>query len=148
MDTRYQLHEGSIALPDGFTDRSTNIFVLGNTTPSQLNLNVARDTLLDAETLHAYVDRQIALLKKNLRAYSIVRRETSMLGNGSDVSVGEQITSTHKNGNATMHQRQAAFIHAPRRVLIFSCTSVRAFDGAQDELWQQWLASFQPATNH
>jgi hypothetical protein len=148
MNTRYRIEEGSIELPQGFADRSTNIFVFGNTTPSPINLNVARDTLLDAETLPAYVNRQIALLQKNLRGYAIVRREVSTLGGGRDALTGEQISSTHKNGNTTIHQRQAAFLHAPQRALILSCTSVRAFDTTNEALWQEWLASFQPATHN
>ncbi|MEM5343157.1 DcrB-related protein [Paraburkholderia azotifigens] len=148
MNTRYRIEEGSIALPDGFADRSTNIFVLGNTSPSPVNMNIARDTLLDTETLPAYVDRQIGLLKKNLRNYSVVRREATTLGADSLSLSGEQVTSTHRNGSTTIHQRQAAFIHAPQRVLILSCSSVRPFDGTQETRWQQWLASFQPATHN
>jgi hypothetical protein len=148
MNTRYRIQEGSIELPEGFSDRSTNIFIFGNTVPSPINLNIARDALLDEETLPIYVDRQIALLKQKLRGFSMVRREASMLGSGPGALTGEEVTSTHKSGNSTLHQRQAAFLSGAKRVLIFSCTSARRFDGTQQALWQQWLTSFQSTTHN
>ena len=53
----YELQEGSIALPQGFQDRTVNMFVLGASIPAPLSITISRDTLLPSETLKAYVDR-------------------------------------------------------------------------------------------
>ncbi|MDR5796400.1 DUF1795 domain-containing protein [Caballeronia sp. LZ008] len=142
MNKRYHFEEGSIELPGGFHDRSTNIFVYGNTTPSPLNLNIARDVLLDGETLSAYVDRQVTMLTKNLHGYAMNQRAPAVLGAGSAATAGEQITSTYKSRTQTIHQRQAAFPQGDNVALIFSCSSIRRFDAEQNALWNQWLASF------
>ncbi|WP_213233198.1 DcrB-related protein [Caballeronia sp. NK8] len=142
MNSKYSFEEGSIDLPEGFHDRSTNIFVYGSTTPSPLNLNIARDVLLPDEGLPAYVDRQMQLLKKNVRGHAVHQRTRATLGHADAAIEGEQITSTHKTGSQTIHQRQAAFIRSGSDVLIFSCSSVRPFDAKQDVLWTNWLTSF------
>ncbi|RML98875.1 hypothetical protein ALQ86_05453, partial [Pseudomonas amygdali pv. eriobotryae] len=58
----YELHEGSITLPEGFQDRTVNMFVLGSTLPAPLSITVSRDTLLSTELLKTYVDRQVKML--------------------------------------------------------------------------------------
>ncbi|MBC8733281.1 DcrB-related protein [Paraburkholderia sp. UCT2] len=146
MTSRYRIDEGSIDLPEGFEDRSTNIFVFGDPDRSPLNLNIARDTLDVGETLPAYVDRQIRKLEKILRGYRLQHRQAARLGSGDHVSEGEQIDATRKEGQQTIHQRQAAFLCAPRRALIFSGTSIRAFTGEQNALWSTWLASYQSSS--
>jgi hypothetical protein len=143
MISRYTFEEGSIDLPDGFHDRSTNIFVFGKGNPSPSNLNIARDVLLPDENLVAYVDRQIGMLKKNLRAYTFHQRQVAALGRGESALLGEQIASTHRNGNQTIHQRQAAFIRGGGSVLILSWSSVFPFGDEQDRVWTDWLASYQ-----
>ncbi|MDF0607136.1 DUF1795 domain-containing protein [Neisseriaceae bacterium TC5R-5] len=140
---RYQIQEGSIELPAGFHDRSTNIFVQGQIEQSGLNLNIARDTLQPAEDLAAYVDRQIKLLNKKMLGYQIKQRQAVQLGNGEGQLNGEQIDATHKSGSQTLHQRQAAFLISPERALIFSATSKQPFTGPLNTLWQNWLASYQ-----
>ena len=143
MNSRYNFEEGSIDLPEAFHDRSTNIFIYGTATPSPINLNIARDSLQKEEDLSAYVDRQVILLKKNLRGYAVHRRTPVTLGRSEASVDGEQIASTYKNGAQTIHQRQAAFIRSDSDVLIFSCSSIRPFDDELDAVWIQWLASFQ-----
>lgn len=41
-ENRIRIHEGSIVLPNGFEDRTTNLFVPADTA-AQPNLSVARD---------------------------------------------------------------------------------------------------------
>ncbi|EKT4525086.1 DcrB-related protein, partial [Pseudomonas putida] len=50
----YQLQEGSIALPEGFQDRTVNMFILGSNIPAPLNITISRDNVLPAEDLDAY----------------------------------------------------------------------------------------------
>jgi hypothetical protein len=41
-----------------------------------------------------------------------------------------------------VRQRQAVFLVAPKRALIFTATSPRNFDEQFEALWRSWLESF------
>ena len=138
---RIGLHEGSIALPVGFEDRSANIFVPADT-QTQPNLSIARDWLADGETLSAYVDRQLTLLKARLPGHKLVARAGERLGLEEPACLGERIEAHYKNGAQMVRQRQAAFLIAPRRALILTAASPRALDAAFEALWRGWLDSF------
>lgn len=142
-DATLMLHEGSITLPDGFEDRTANLFVPANT-ESQPNLSIARDNLREDESLEQYVTRQIGLLKSRLAGHKVTERGVARLGRDSATLVGEQIEAHYKNGGRTVYQRQAAFLTAPQRALIFTASCVRPFDDGIEKLWRNWLASFTP----
>ena len=141
---RIGLHEGSIGLPAGFEDRTANLFVPSDpqTTP---NLSIARDWLLEAETLPGYVDRQLQLLKSRLPSHKLVARGEERLGRPDGALAGERIDAQYKTGAQTVRQRQAAFLVGPKRALIFTAASPRPFDDAFELLWRAWLDTFVPA---
>lgn len=68
MDRPYRIQEGCFVLPETFTDRSVNIFILEGNERISPSLNISRDTLKPDEDLPAYIDRQIALMKKKSRS--------------------------------------------------------------------------------
>jgi hypothetical protein len=141
---RIGMHEGSIGLPPGFEDRTANLFV--PTDPQNTpNLSIARDWLNIDETLAAYVDRQVQLLKSRLPGHKLVSRQAERLGNDAACLAGERIEAQYKNGAQTVHQLQAAFLVAPRRALIVTAASSRAFGQQFEILWRAWLDSFVPA---
>lgn len=142
MGTPILLNEGSIGLPSGFEDRTSNIFVPANT-ETEPNLSIARDTLNEGETLGDYVSRQTGLLKSRLAGHKVVLRTTASLGSADAALSGERIDAQYKNGGRIIHQRQAAFLIAPRRALVFSASCLRPFDDAFEDLWRDWLASFE-----
>ena len=135
------LHEGSIGLPPGFTDRTANLFVPEDP-QRQPNLSVARDWLEPQESLAAYVDRQLQVLKTRLPNHKLVERVTERLGQGDAALVGERIEAKYKNGNQLIRQRQAAFLIAPARALILTAASTQPFDNDFEALWRSWLDSF------
>jgi hypothetical protein len=141
--TPLHFHEGSIDLPDGFEDRTANLFVPANP-QSQPNLSIARDTLKEGETLDQYITRQLGVLKSRLAGHKVLQRRSVLLGREESDLAGEQIDAQYKNGGLTVHQRQAAFLIAPQRALIFTASSPHPFDEALEHLWRQWLASFSP----
>ncbi|MEX9251779.1 DcrB-related protein [Pseudenterobacter timonensis] len=147
MDRPYLIQEGSFALPETFTDRSVNIFISEGNERTSPGLNISRDTLKPDENLPAYIDRQIALMKKNLGQHRLLSRTPAQAGTGDDALTGEQISATHKSGKTEVYQRQAGFISSPGRVLVFTLTSPRPFNDETDLLWNSWLAGFQPAKN-
>ncbi|MDN7427117.1 DUF1795 domain-containing protein [Burkholderia sp. AU45388] len=143
-ENRIRIHEGSIVLPNGFEDRTTNLFVPADTA-AQPNLSVARDWLKDGETLAPYIDRQIALLKSRLQGHRVLSRQTERLGPETDGMPGERIDAAYRNGPKTVFQRQGAFIVAPGRVLIFTASSPKSFGETLDALWRNWLDGYRPA---
>lgn len=144
MDRTYRIQEGSFTLPETFIDRSVNIFVSEGNERTSPSLNISRDTLNTDESLSAYIDRQIALMKKNLSQHRVISRAPALLGTGNEALTGEHISTTHKSGKTEVFQRQAGFIVIPGRVLVFTLTSPRLFDEKTDLLWNAWLKEFQP----
>lgn len=140
---RVHFTEGSIALPAGFEDRTTNLFVPKDTA-KQPNLSVARDWLNENEALAAYIDRQLGQLKARMPGHKLLAREEEQLGVADMALAGERIDATYRNSGKTVYQRQAAFVVTPRRALIFTASSPDAFDDAFDAFWRAWLDGYQP----
>ncbi|TDV58952.1 DcrB-related protein [Pseudomonas sp. LP_7_YM] len=139
----YHLQEGSFTLPDGFQDRTVNMFVFGNTVPGPLSLTLSRDTHLPGEDITAYLKRQLKLLASKLRGYTVLEQKVASLSTSQPIP-GLQIEAYYLNEKKPIYQRQAAFIIAPGRVLVFACTSQTDFTAQQDQNWTDVLASFEP----
>jgi hypothetical protein len=148
---RVAFHEGSIALPEGFEDRTANVFVPANP-QVQPNLSIARDWMKDGETLGAYIDRQLGVLKSQFAGHKLILREAAVLGEGEAALRGERIDDQYKSGKLVVYKRQAAFVVASnppgqdpsRRVLILTATTPRGFTDAFEDLWSRWIASYVP----
>ncbi|MEB3902706.1 DUF1795 domain-containing protein [Pseudomonas juntendi] len=139
----YQLQEGSITLPEGFQDRTVNMFILGSNIPAPLNITISRDNVLPSEDLDAYIDRQVKLIASKLRGYTVLARKPAQLSSSQPL-MGVQIEGYYLNDGRPVYQRQAAFEIAPGRILVFSTTSQKDFSGKQNESWLALLSSFQP----
>jgi len=138
----YQLQEGQITLPEGYQDRSVNMFVLGNSVPAPLSITVSRDNLLPGETLKPYVERQVKLIAAKLRGYTLLGKKPASLG---EVALeGLQVDAYYLNDGRPLYQRQAAFELEPGRALVFSTTSQGDFSASQNQAWLDLLASFRP----
>jgi len=142
---RVGIHEGSVGLPPGFEDRTANLFVPADP-QSQPNLSIARDWLGQDETLAAYVDRQLGILKARMPGHKLLGRTEERLGLHEPALAGQRIDAQYKNGGQVIRQRQAAFDVGHGRVLVFTAATPRAFDDAFEALWRTWLDSFQPTT--
>jgi hypothetical protein len=140
--SHYRINEGIFTLPAGFTDRSVNSFIQGEPGNSTFNLSVSRDVPLPDEPVAAYVERQLSLLKKNLKGYRLLHRQPCVLGSGEQALTGVEVYGHWKEGARAIYQRQAAFMPEAQQVLIFSATAGGAFDPPRDTQWQAWLASF------
>ena len=139
----YELQEGSIALPQGFQDRTVNMFVLGASIPAPLSITISRDTLLPGEALKAYVDRQIKMLASKLRGYTLLGKKAVVLSTTAPID-GVQIDAYYMTDGRPFYQRQAAFLISPGRAIIFSTTAQADFSSEQNQNWVDLLASFQP----
>ncbi|PWU27091.1 DUF1795 domain-containing protein [Pseudomonas sp. RW407] len=136
----YQLQEGQITLPEGYQDRSVNMFVLGNSVPAPLSITVSRDNLLPDETLKPYVERQVKLIGAKLRGYTLLGKKPASLGE--PALEGIQVDAYYLNDGRPLYQRQAAFEIEPGRALVFSTTSQGDFSTSQSQAWLDLLASF------
>lgn len=139
----YQLQEGSFTLPEGFQDRTVNMFVLGNNAPAPVSLTISRDTHLPGEDIAGYLKRQLKLLASKLRGYTVLEQKAVSLGTAAPLP-GLQIEAYYLSDKRPIHQRQAAFIIAPGQVLVFACTSQADFNAEQTRTWTELLASYQP----
>ncbi|WP_282368117.1 DcrB-related protein [Pseudomonas sp. PS02290] len=137
----YQIQEGRFALPEGFQDRSVNIFALNGSGPASLSITISRDDTLPGEDISAYLERQLKLMASKLRGYTVLDKKSAAL-NADQPLHGLQISAYHIVEKRPIHQRQAAFIIAPARVLVFSATSQLDFTTAQNAQWNELLASF------
>lgn len=144
LPARIAMHEGSVDLPAGFEDRSANLFVPRDP-QNQPNLSVARDWLRAGETLEAYVERQLGILKARLPGHRLLHRDDERLGAHEPALVGVGIAVRYKNGAQIVHQRQAAFEIGNGRILVFTAATPREMDAGFDVLWRTWLDSFRPA---
>jgi hypothetical protein len=139
----YQLQEGSITLPEGFQDRTVNMFILGDSIPAPLNITVSRDNLLPGEDLKTYIDRQVKLIAAKLRGYTVLGKKPAQLSSAQPLS-GLQVDAYYLKDGRPVYQRQAAFEIATGRILVFSTTSQADFSGKQNDNWLELLNSFEP----
>jgi hypothetical protein len=139
----YALQEGSLALPEGFQDRTVNMFVLGKSMPGPLSITISRDDLLPGEALATYVDRQVKLLASKMRGYTSLGKQPASLSKTSPIA-GVQVDAYYLNDGRPYYQRQAAFVIAPGRAMVFSTTSQGKFTPEQTASWQDMLDSFTP----
>lgn len=131
-----------MTLPQGFEDRTVNMFVTGANGPSPLSITVSRDTTLSGEVLATYLERQLKLIASKLRSYTVLEKKIVELGSQQPIQ-GAQIEASHQAEGRLMYQRQAAFIIAPGRVLVFSTSSKKDFTPQQSQDWAALLASFE-----
>jgi hypothetical protein len=140
----YRLQEGHLTLPEGFQDRTVNMFVMGANGPTPLSITISRDTTLPGEVLSTYLERQLKLIASKLRGYTVLDKQVVALSRQQPLQ-GVQVEASHQAEGRPMYQCQAAFIIAPGRVLVFSTSSKQDFTPQQTEQWAELLASFELA---
>ncbi len=145
----YLLNEGRLDLPAAYTDNSTNVLILHDADGHTINVTISRDRLLTGEELAAYVDRQIGLLKKQIKGYKLIERSECQIGQADAPLAAQQLRATlpgqHKT---TLHQQQAGTVlpagEFAGKVLVFTVTTTRPLNEAEQTLWKDLLASYRP----
>lgn len=130
--------EGKIILPEGCQDRTVNAFPVP--APGVPAFNISRDALNDAETLSAYVDRQLALMQAHLKGWKQTGRVPSVLGD--NLLHGECVHASYLRDGRRVFQQQAVFNPQDNRILVFTMTCTAALTEADDAQFQRLLASF------
>lgn len=130
--------EGRITLPDHYQDRTVNVFTLpGENTPA---FNISRDSLNDAETLSAYIDRQLTLMQKHLKGWKQTERVPAVLGN--NLLQGECVHASYLRDGKRIFQQQAVFNTSENHVLVFTMTCTAILTAGNNQQFQALLASF------
>lgn len=130
--------EGLIALPDGYQDRTVNVFtVTGAGLPA---FNISRDTLHVDEALDTYIDRQLALMAQHLQGWKQLQRTSATLGE--NLLSGEIVHASYLRDGRRVWQQQAVFTPDNSRVLVFTMTSMDVLSDTDTSRFASLLRSF------
>lgn len=139
--SRCAFSEGSVALPEGYADRTVNVLLAGDdVSPS---INISRDALQPAENLEGYVTRQLDALAQGLKGWAFKSREPATLGDG--LTTGEWVRASYLRDGKRIWQNQAVFALAEGRVLVFTLAMARKLTPQDDALLLQVLSSYRAA---
>lgn len=139
--SRCAFTEGSVALPEGYVDRTVNVLLAGDdTSPS---INISRDVLQPVESLDDYVSRQLVALGQSLKGWVFKSREPAMLGG--DLLAGEWVRASYLRDGKRIWQSQVVFAQADGRVLVFTLAMTRKLMPQDDALLLQVLNSYRTA---
>jgi hypothetical protein len=128
----FHANEFVTILPDGFKDKTVNIFSLTDEGPSELSIVAARDRPQKGEDLDAYVARQLGVLAQRLTLFRVVRQERTKL----DEQPATVVDYTWQSPEGKMYQRQVVvFVKATGAALLLTATS-------KDHLEPKWEAAF------
>ncbi|SMB36404.1 conserved hypothetical protein [Serratia proteamaculans] len=137
--SRCAFTEGSVMLPEGYSDRTVNVLLAGDElSPS---LNISRDVLQPDESLADYITRQLNTLSHSLKGWVLKGREPMTLGNSR--LAGESVHASYLREGKRIWQRQAVFTLTEGRVLVFTLAQPRKLAPQDEFLLQQVLDSYQ-----
>jgi hypothetical protein len=130
--------EGSVALPEGYQDRTVNIFP--PPAAGDAAFNISRDTPEPNEALADYIERQLGLMKTHLKGWKTLAREAVRLGH--DGPQGECLHASYMRGAERIWQRQAVFLTGPDKVLVFTLSKNTELSAQDEKAFSELLASF------
>jgi hypothetical protein len=113
----YHVHEGLLELPEGWEDRSINIFSR-ELAPNQIaSIVITRDTT--SEPLSAFVDKTMKSLAKQLPRFMMFKRVPSTFG----AIEGEDVSFQWRREGMDIYQRQAFLPVAESKLLTFTISA-------------------------
>lgn len=113
----YHVHEGLLELPEGWDDKSINIFSR-ELAPNQIaSIVITRDTITDP--LSVFVDKTMKTLTKQLPRFMMFKREVSSFG----AIEGEDVSFQWRREGMDIYQRQAFLPLSEQRVLTFTISA-------------------------
>ncbi|NDO83944.1 hypothetical protein CJP72_25405 [Citrobacter sp. NCU1] len=131
-------NEGLITLPEGYQDRSVNIFT--QPAADAPAFNISRDALNPGENLSTYIDRQLVLMEKHLKGWKQSERRVVVLGD--NLLQGENVHASYLRDGKRIWQQQAVFNMQDAHILVFTMTSATALTGRDSDLFLSLLGSF------
>ncbi|MES2742635.1 MAG: DcrB-related protein [Pseudomonadota bacterium] len=139
---RYQINEGSFAIPAQTHDRSVNMLAL-NLGPGGFTLVLTRDQLPAGEELDAFLTRQLRTLGSQVKQFK--QQDKIALRVGPQQLPALQVGLSFKQNNSTVHQLQTVLVLSNRAVLVITVTCAAPLTAEQTAAVQHMLDSFTPA---
>jgi hypothetical protein len=137
----YQFNEGTIAVPDGLTDRTMHMLVpLGG---GSFNFIISHDELEPGETPPEFLQRQLDDLNRQVNKFSELSRKAVTLGAADSPIKGVQLEIRYKQQGKFLHHLQAAFLMPDgKSILTFTASLPKPFSDEERGVFEQSIASF------
>ena len=138
--SRCAFTEGSVAIPQGYSDRTVNVLLSADSdAPS---INISRDTQQSGESLADYITRQLDTLSSGLKGWALKSRQPVTLGR--EALAGEKIVASYLRDGRRIWQHQAVFTPGEGHILVFTLAHTQKLTERDEHLFQQILHSFEP----
>lgn len=132
--------EGTIALPQGYCERTINTFA--DIHAKQPPITLSRDRLGNHNSVEEYIASQLSILQKQTKEWVQAPCEEAVLGDG--LASGMMIAYNFlRPDNIRMFQKQAVFTLDMEHLLIFSLSRASALTEADTQRFTALLQSFQ-----
>ncbi|ELY3469269.1 DUF1795 domain-containing protein [Cronobacter malonaticus] len=131
-------NEGSISLPEGYQDRTVNVFV--QPAAGAPSFNISRDALQPREILSAYIDRQLLLMQQHMKGWSHELRDSAVLGD--NLLHGEIVHASYLRDGKRIWQQQAVFNIQDAHILVITMSSPTKLTERDNLLFMELLRSF------
>lgn len=125
----YHFAEGALELPDGFTDRTVNLFE-SKREGGTVVVSITRDAMPVGLTLEAVANRFLDEMSTRLRRFELQRRASSEIGFLPAVEV--HYTFFHPDGGL-VSQLQAFIQHGDRLILVAMTGPAKLLPGTTKE---------------
>jgi len=133
----YHINEGTIDLPDDWTDRSMNIFTPDESENPEWNIVVSRDKLGEGETLDGYLEKQLEEMPKALPRFRLQSNEETTLHD----FPARRVESTWIGENGTIRQKQTVMVKNGKS-LVFTFTVLERLHLKYENILDEFLESF------
>ena len=133
--------EGSLAIPQGFIDRTVNI--LADARSLQPPVNVSRDNLPAGAQLSDYITQQLGELQRNVTGWEEQAITEVVLGENDCTGIGLHYSFLHPD-TRRIWQTQAVFDRGNGAILVFSTSKAAEFTPEEKANFLQIIQSFRP----
>lgn len=116
----YTINEGELEIPDGWTDKSVNVFAVGTSLPLALSFVISREEFDPQGDLATYAEERLDTVEHQLKDFKVIeKRQIEVAG-----STALEAEFTWRGQAGLMYQRQT-YVRAGQQVLVFTATSRR-----------------------
>ena len=133
----YHINEGTIELPDAWTDRTMNVFTPDESENPEWNIVVSRDKLDEGETLDAYLDKQLKEMPKVLSRFQVKSNEEIEVNGYS----ARKVVSMWVGEKGTLWQKQFVFA-TDGKSLVFTFSVLERLHKKHENILDEFIESF------
>lgn len=135
----YRLDEGELEIPSGWTDKTVNVFTVGNSLPLALSFVISREPLDPHKDLAVYADEKLDDFSHQLKEFKIIeKRQIELAG-----AMALDAEFTWRGQAGLMYQRQT-YVGTGNILLVFTATARRELSEEHRATIDAVLTSFRP----